>query len=876
MSGVGSGRDFGAYRLLQPLGRGGMGTVYAALQRSLQRVVALKLLSPEAVGERAMWRFQREARLLAQLDHPGIVKGIDSGVVDGQPYFAMELVAGASLARVLEHLAAGAATERDGGAIARCVRERADAIEPQGAGAVAWSLPAAPRRAMVAIAAEVATALASAHAAGVVHRDVKPSNILIRRDGAVRIADFGIAHRADAAALTATGDLAGTPSYMAPEQLRGDAVDHRADVFALGVVLYEALTLRLPFPGRTVTERLAALDAAPLPASRFLEGLGRDLSAVLATALAASPTARYRSMGEFAVDLRAILAGQPVRARPPGLVEAMWRSARRRPWLVVATLLLVVAVVGLVGIDLAGRRQVRAESEKVAAALADVHRLALGVRLDAAIAAAATFRVARHEDVPAMQRWLADHAAPLQSELPSLQAMLSRLRDEALPYGEAEHARDIAGHPALAVLARIDDERSFLDEVLAREPGRESAVARQQLLQQARDEQQRTLDGVRSWRLVSAERQFLHDQVAALVGRLQEFAVGPRSTVAQVEAQRAWAERSHRRTVVEAAALWERAAAEVAADARFHGLQLRPQRDLVPLAKDPASGLWEFVHLRSGEPGAELPERGADGRLRPSVGMGIVFVLLPGGPATIGAQRQEVSAPHHDPMAQPEEGPVAVVTLPPFFCSKYETTAEQWSRLVTRDSAAMEASDRYSRSRDGGGLCRPVDSVSQNRALRVLGDHGLQLPSEEQWEYACRAGTSTPFWFGSRARAVECANFADGQARRSGLPTPDDDLDDGFPRAAPVGSFAANPFGLHDMLGNINEIVAGRISGRLTVAVPGTRLREQRYDDLGCLARGGCYRSPLAFLRASARRDMMVPDQAQVDTGLRAVRPLER
>lgn len=878
MNGPGSGRDFGAYRLLHVLGRGGMGTVHMALQRSLQRVVAVKLLSADAVGERALWRFQREAKLLAQLAHPGIVKAIDSGVVDGQPFFAMDLVAGASLAQVLHELAsAGESTVdgRSGAAIARVVAQRAATIEPEGAGEPAWSLPADPVLAMVAIVAEVATALASAHAAGVVHRDVKPSNILIRRDGAVRIADFGIAHRDDGPALTTTGDLAGTPSYMAPEQLRGDAVDHRADVFALGVVLYESLTLRLPFAGKTVAERLAGLDEEPVCAARLVPGLGRDLLAVLDAALARNAADRYPSAGELAADLRAILAGRPVQARRRGRLESLWASARRRPWRVAAATLVVLAAIVLATIDRQGRQLVRGENERAAAALADVQRLAIGVRLDVAIAAARAFRVARFEDVPAMQRWLVEHGEPLAAELPRLQALLAQLRSEALPYGDAEHALDVADHPAQAALARMDDELAYIDELLARQPGVASTLARRQIVVDARDQQQRLLAGVRRWRMATAERQFLHDQVAALAQRVEAFATGPGAVVGRIAAQRQWAEASHRRTVVEAASVWERVAADIAADPRFGGLVLRPQRDLLPLGKDASSGLWEFVHLRSGAAGKELPERTADGRLRPTVDMGLVFVLLPGGSATIGAQKGDPAAAHFDPMALPEEGPVTTVTLAPFFCAKYELTMEQWTRLVAVEDAAIEASDRYSRRREGSGPMQPADSISQTRAIQTLGDHGLELPSEGQWEYACRAGTTTPWPFGPRTRAVACANFADQQAGSSGQPTPDGDLDDGFPRVAPVGSFEPNGFGLHDVLGNVGELVAGRLSGRLTTPVPGLDLRRQRYDDRGCLARGGSYQTPLAFLRAAARRGLMLPDQAQIDTGLRAVRAVE-
>ena len=468
-------REFGAYRLHSELGRGGMGTVYVAVQRALGRAVALKVLSPSAAGERSLWRFQREAQLLAQLDHPGIVKILDSGHAQGQPFFAMELVEGASLADVLRDLGERGGAGVDGAAIRLAVqqREQVAALPKADAAAVAWRLPRDYQLAMAQIVAEVAEALASAHAASVVHRDVKPSNILIRRDGAVRVADFGIAHQQGVAAFTAAGDLAGTPSYMAPEQLRGESVDHRTDVFALGVVLYEALTLQLPYSGKTVAARLAALDDAVAPCQELAPAIGRDLAAVVAKAIEPAARDRYQTAGELALDLRAVVAGQPVLARRPGSLEALWRRARRRPWLLAAAAVATLALGTILGIDQMGRRQVAEETARTALALAELERLTIGVRLDRALATAAAFRVARFEDVPAMERWLAEQGEPLVAELPRLEDLLREVRREALAYGDAERAEDRANHPSAAALERAEAELAILEGRVADGPAGE-------------------------------------------------------------------------------------------------------------------------------------------------------------------------------------------------------------------------------------------------------------------------------------------------------------------------------------------------------------------------------------------------------------------
>jgi tetratricopeptide (TPR) repeat protein/tRNA A-37 threonylcarbamoyl transferase component Bud32 len=306
-----AGRSFGDYEILGELGRGGMGTVYKARQRPLNRTVALKFLRPDSsrVDEA---RFRNEAETVAQFDHPHIVPVYEVGEHGGQLYFTMKLVEGGSLAQHLGRFGA----------------------DP---------------RAAVALLAPVARAVHYAHQRGVLHRDLKPSNVLLDRDDRGYVADFGLARRLDAGGdLTRSGTLVGTPHYMAPE-----LADHRkgvamvaADVYGLGAVLYAVLTGRPPFRGQTVLETLDQLKSAdPDPPRRLNPRIDRDLETVCLTCLAKDPARRYASAAELADDLERWLAGEPVRARRVGRWERAWKWVRRNP--AVAALLAVVVLAGV-------------------------------------------------------------------------------------------------------------------------------------------------------------------------------------------------------------------------------------------------------------------------------------------------------------------------------------------------------------------------------------------------------------------------------------------------------------------------------------------------------------------------------------------------
>jgi WD40 repeat protein len=325
------------YEILGELGRGGMGVVYKARQSGLERVVALKmLLGGGSAGPAELARFRTEAAALARLQHPHIVQVFEVGEHDGQPFFSLELCAGGSLAKKL------------GGT------------------------PLPPREAATLVEV-LARAMHAAHGQQVVHRDLKPANVLLTADGTPKVTDFGLAKKLDEAEQTLSGAVLGTPSYMAPEQARGQAsrVGPATDTYALGTILYECLTGRPPFKGPSSAETmLQVIEDEAIPPRRLQPKVPPDLETVCLKAMAKSPAHRYATAGDLAADLRRYLDGQPILARPVGRAERLWRWCRRNPavsGLAGAVALLVLAVIGAsVGVAIAGAQA--AESAKRAAA----------------------------------------------------------------------------------------------------------------------------------------------------------------------------------------------------------------------------------------------------------------------------------------------------------------------------------------------------------------------------------------------------------------------------------------------------------------------------------------------------------------------------
>jgi len=313
---VAAGSMLGPYRLEREVGRGGQGAVFLAEDTRLSRRVAIKVLDRLGpMPAETLRRFAREGAIVSRLDHPALCALFDTGEHAGTPFLVMRYVEGETLARSL-------ARARDGEGFLAPARSATGIAQR--------------RAAILTLVEAVARALHVAHEVGVVHRDVKPGNVMVTPGGAPVVLDFGLAldERDEGLTLTRSGDVLGTPFYMAPEQLATTQgpVDRRTDVWALGVVLYECLTLRRPFSAPTTTGLVNAVLYDPVPPTRAAGApQPRDLEVVIATALERDRGRRYQSAQAFADDLGRILRHEPIRARPASLWLRSRRWMRRHP-----------------------------------------------------------------------------------------------------------------------------------------------------------------------------------------------------------------------------------------------------------------------------------------------------------------------------------------------------------------------------------------------------------------------------------------------------------------------------------------------------------------------------------------------------------------
>jgi serine/threonine protein kinase len=309
------------YDIIGELGRGAMGVVYKARQIKLNRIVALKMvLDPQHANPKELGRFMVEAQAVAAIRHPNVVQVYDSGEVDGRPYLAMECIAGGSL---VTHL-------RTTGPLA----------------------PLAAAELMM----KIARGVQAAHESGIVHRDLKPHNVLLDPPppgappgtwGEPKVTDFGLAKRGGASDLTQTGAVMGTPAYMAPEQARGESknVGPVADVYALGIILYECLTGTVPFTGDDVWSVIRqVMSTEPEAVSRRAPDVPRDLELICRKCLEKEPTERYTTAAALAEDLHRFLIGEPLCGPNTGIWYAT-RKAARRWWRTAAIVLLVLVLV---------------------------------------------------------------------------------------------------------------------------------------------------------------------------------------------------------------------------------------------------------------------------------------------------------------------------------------------------------------------------------------------------------------------------------------------------------------------------------------------------------------------------------------------------
>lgn len=732
------------YKILEVLGEGAMAIVYLAEQTEpIRRRVALKVAKIGSAWETTSSRFEVERHALAMMNHPNIATIYDTNEApDGRYYFTLEYISG------------------------RKISEYCDSARLSIRGRLELFL-------------DVCSAIEHAHQKGIIHRDLKPTNILMREDSdppTPKVIDFGVAkaigdNLAEKKFLTLTRSIVGTIEYMSPEQASGEssAVDSRTDVYSLGVVLHELLTGHLPIEIKRdgsspyASARQAILDLVPPLMSRRIQRENQESRELKARERGVSSSEHSSGLaGDLDWIVRKAIEKDP---------DNRYGSASEFAHDIRNYLDGQPVVAGPPG-RLYRMKRFSKQNRKLVK-WTGVVTLAFVVGIILNLYFVRENRRARHEAERQSQKilqlssatHLANSTAASEKLYPPDPRMI--LAMESWLSGPAhELVEAMPGH----IRALHDMEKTMREEdVLAHGEA-------------------------------DLETQFEYDLLRSLVADLELFAdpdphIG---LVANVKARLAYAHTVNQETVLQYGEAWGDAIESIADKSEcpfYNGLRIEPQVGLIPVGRDPVTGFWEFVHHRTGT----IPNRDSNNRLQLTDSTGVVLILLPGSCFVMGADPDfELLAQYvPDGVYSEVELPAHEVCLDPFFFSKFEMTRRQWFRI----------SGTWSREGSSGGANPPADrepasDVTWVDAESKLRHWGLRLPTEAQWEYAAKAGTDSPWWTGWDPTTIrQRENLLGVYAAVSGV----GGATDTYPGIAPVGTFDANPFGLHDTGGNIIE-----------------------------------------------------------------------
>jgi formylglycine-generating enzyme required for sulfatase activity len=523
-------------------------------------------------------------------------------------------------------------------------------------------------------------------------------------------------------------------------------------------------------------------DAEPRRPSSINRVLRGDLETIVLKALDKDREHRYQSVQDLASDLKSFLAGEVILARAASPMERLSKRIKRNPaWsaaIAMGILTLFVLLVIFPWYRAEKEREKRVETE-AAWKEAEKQRGIAEAETQKAVSAEKT-AVERYEEVIRL------------SDIQRLRELIEVEKTLWPAFPENIPAMEAWKEKALELIDRLDTHRRTLSELRRQgtfvEGGNGSPA---------------------KWSFDDAELTWRHGILQELVVGLENLSDPEEGLLHKMDGRIAFAASVEAESIERHRAAWDEAMASVAdreTCPMYDGLKIEPQLGLVPIGRDPNSGLWEFAHLQTGE----IASRDEQGRIRLTEEMGLVFVLIPGGTFDMGARLPSEEFPEGSPNVDPhaEHGDLFVheVTVKPYLLSKYEMTQGQWVRFTGENPSFTIPGNEFEGKRIT--FLNPVEQVSWYRCVEVLARLALRLPSEAEWEYVARAGTTTVRWTGDDERSLEGAiNLKDLSYYRykPQVTIYEDWMDDGYVGEAPVGTFRPNPFGLHDMLGNVQE-----------------------------------------------------------------------
>ncbi len=754
------GDKIGDYELHGEIGRGGFGVVYRAFDRRLKRHVALKTLKGLGMLQ-GLSRFQREAMLLARINDDGVCRVYDAGASDGTAYIAMELIEGRPLSEWLAQAREEVPAHRSG-----------------------------QHQRIVQVLARLSRALSVAHAAGIVHRDLKPGNVIVRDGDQPVLLDLGIASVSDEAAeaLTLTGEVFGTAAYMSPEQVRGEKVDARADVWAFGVLAFEALIGRRPFEAHSRDALFQKILHEPAPDLHRLDRrINLDLSTIVATCLDRDPERRYESAAPLLADLTDHVAHRPIRARPAGPFLRATRWVQRHPAMTATASIVAVATAIVFAVWLS-RERIARNFEQVA----DLAR-ARNLLIEADILTAG-----RPEVLERGKSWI-ETARDLVSRLPEYERELRGRESAPLTpslQAASDQLKQIA-YPELAVdvaLLRLNIQE--LERRLALREKTATADEDQNKLkvysEALKKLQQRPELRESFFPTDSRDPQAWADlQLGLLVLKIQQVeAMLPAVVTAQEDSIKLRGPRP-----VEESEAWAEVGRLMESDTRFPALELKPIPGLVPLGRNRETRLFEFWAPATG-PRPTWEGEFSSGKAVGSTEDGMVLVLVPGGRFET---RTQVGSRSEDGRS---------FDLSPFFLGKYEVSRSQYAHLTR---APDPSAQRVGLQLPGGVWVTnrfPVSRVHHFGARMLAqsaGVSGSDLPTIHQYMWVMSEGGKSAEWLAERHRSlvgkenVSCPGDAPGPRAAPDIPK------DGFYLDAPVDALSGNGWGIFELFGNVSE-----------------------------------------------------------------------
>ncbi len=874
--------------------------------------------TPEVTDDTKVRRFLEEAQITSQLDHPGIVPVHEVGLDDGgRVYFTMKLVKGETLRSVFGRVHDGDSDWTTTRALSLLLRVCEAMSYAHNKGVVHRDLK--PANIMVGAFGEVY--VMDWGLACVIDREHDPYET-VSIDTAFDSGD-------DVDDDPETGRVVGTPVYMAPEQaLAEPEVSPAADVYSIGAMVYHLLTGAPPYARESDGKSNRALqllrDGPPESVHRLANDTPPELVAICEKAMARDPLQRYADTSLLANDMRALLEQRVVAAYETGAIAEARKWVQRNRLLAGSLLTVLVLLAGggsylyrlsnsltLQNDELqntnvalnAVAQEAREMRDAAEREQRNVLRLSASPELANLIAEADTLWPVAEELIPRYDSWLERaHAlvatldTPTDASRVGHRESLTAIRSRAVEPTDAELEDDWRMHPQYDEWRTEGDKLAALRAQMAayRALAAAGEISAEQATRLASfeaglpavEEPHRALTAEvcqrRTYRFEDSDDALWHRILVRVIGELEAFEDPVTGLIDGIHPDHGWgvARRrdaarmvaSHTITSPDARHRWDeaiRSIRNVDECPRYGGWAPTPQVGLLPLWRNPSSGLWEFWHTLSGVE----PRRSPSGDVRLPEQAGIVFVLIPPGPVLIGAQTADRDAPHYDPRAHFHEGPVHEQTLGPYFISKYEVTRAQWIRFTGHDPSVFSPDSKRGFVKPTP--LSPVENVSWLDVRHVLGQFGLRLPHEFEWECAARGATHTPWWSGASPESLEgIANIDASEVERSAAIEKWTSFYDDYDTLAPVDAFGPNPFGLHGTLGNVAEWCENtyfpsyqphdleRI--RTTTSGPFSMANDR-------IVRGGSWSRGIEDARSSAREGT-TPDERDNAIGVRPAR----